>query len=142
MKCKLEQKEKTENEIHKQKLITEFTPFTGLRLWVPLQWVSIQLISLKCYKMVLESTSATVNRMLYKAFKTSSSGNYKMAFKRKRSHLITEYSRLLNTTESGHFTIKLSPPYWLKTLDYKAVGPFQFRFWCICPICKIPSTTE
>ena len=34
----------------KQKLITEFTPFTGLHLWVPLQWVPIQLISLKWYK--------------------------------------------------------------------------------------------
>ena len=32
------------------KLITEFTPFTGLRLQVPLQWVPIQLISLKWYK--------------------------------------------------------------------------------------------
>ena len=30
----------------KQKLITEFTPSTGLRLQVPLQWVPIQLISL------------------------------------------------------------------------------------------------
>ena len=35
----------TENESHKQKLITEFTPFTGLRLWVPLQWVPIQLMA-------------------------------------------------------------------------------------------------
>ena len=33
-----------------QKLITEFTPSTGLRLRVPLQWVPIQLISLKWYK--------------------------------------------------------------------------------------------
>ena len=33
-----------------QKLIMEFTPFTGLRLRVPLQWVPIQLISLKWYK--------------------------------------------------------------------------------------------
>ena len=55
----------------KHKLITEFTPFTGLHLWVPLQWVPIQLISIKWYKMVLESTSATVNRMLYKVFKIS-----------------------------------------------------------------------
>ena len=34
----------------KQKLITEFTPSTGLRLRVPLQWVPIQLISLRWYK--------------------------------------------------------------------------------------------
>ena len=59
----------TESESHKQKLITEFTHSTGLRLWVPLQWVPIQLI--KWYKMVLETTSATANRMLYKVFKTS-----------------------------------------------------------------------
>ena len=61
----------TESESHKQKLIMEFTPFTGLHLWVPLQWVPIKFIFLKWYKMVLESTSATVNRMLYKVFKTS-----------------------------------------------------------------------
>ena len=40
----------TESESHKQKLITEFTPFTGLRLRVPLQWLPIQLIFLKWYK--------------------------------------------------------------------------------------------
>ena len=61
----------TETESHNQKLITEFTPSTGLRLRVPPQWVPIQLISLRWYKMVLESTSATVNRMLYEVFKTS-----------------------------------------------------------------------
>ena len=43
-------KKNTESESHKQKLIMEFTPSTGLRLWVPLQWVLIQLISLKWYK--------------------------------------------------------------------------------------------
>ena len=31
----------------KTELITEFTPSTGLRLLVPLQWVSIQLMVLK-----------------------------------------------------------------------------------------------
>ena len=70
-------KDKTQKtESHKQKLITKFTPFTGLCLWVPLQWVPIQLISLKWYKMVLGSTSATVNRMLYEVFKTSLLENY------------------------------------------------------------------
>ena len=64
-------KEKTQKtESHKQKLITEFTSFTGLCLRVPLQWVPIQLMVLKWYKMVLETTSATVNIMLYKIFKT------------------------------------------------------------------------
>ena len=38
-------KTNTEIESHKQKLITEFTPFTGLRLRAPLQWEPIQLIS-------------------------------------------------------------------------------------------------
>ena len=55
----------------KQNLITEFTPSTGLHLRVPLQWILIQLISLKWYKVVLETTLATVNRMLYKVFNTS-----------------------------------------------------------------------
>ena len=41
--------ENTETE-SQQKLITEFTPSTGLRLRVPLQWVPIQLITLKWYK--------------------------------------------------------------------------------------------
>ena len=65
-------KKKTQKtESHKQKLITEFTPSTELRLRVPLQWVPIQLISLKRYKMVLESTSTTINIMMYEVFKTS-----------------------------------------------------------------------
>ena len=37
-------------ESHKQKLIMEFTPSIGLHIRVPLQWVPIQLISLKWYK--------------------------------------------------------------------------------------------
>ena len=69
------EKTNTESESHNQKLIMEFIPFTGPRLRVPLQWVRIQLISLKWYKMVLESNSATVNRMMYEVFKTSF-GNY------------------------------------------------------------------
>ena len=68
----MREKKNTESESHKQKLITEFTPFTGLRLQVPLQWVPIQLIFfLNGTKMVLESTSTTVNMMLYKFFNTS-----------------------------------------------------------------------
>jgi formate hydrogenlyase subunit 6/NADH:ubiquinone oxidoreductase subunit I len=43
--CKLkaiEREYETENERQEQKsLITEFTPFTGLHLRVPLQWVPI-----------------------------------------------------------------------------------------------------
>ena len=74
----------TESERHKQKLITEFTPSTGLRLRVPLQWVLIQLIFLKWYKMVLETTSVTVNRMLCKIFKTFLS-KLQSAFKDKES---------------------------------------------------------
>ena len=69
---KTDVKEKTQKtESHKQKLITEFTPSSGLRLRVPLQWVPIQLIPWNGTKMVLETTLATVNRMPYKVFKTS-----------------------------------------------------------------------
>ena len=57
--------------VTKHKLITEFTPFTGLRLRVPLQWVLIQLISLKRYKDGFGIKFSTVNRKLYKVFKTS-----------------------------------------------------------------------
>ena len=49
----------------------EFTPFTGLRLRVPLQWEPIQLMALKWYKWVLASTSATVKENTrQKVFKT------------------------------------------------------------------------
>ena len=83
-------KTNTESESHKQKLITEFTPFPGLCLWVPLQWVPIQLISLKWYKMVLESTSTTVNRMMYKVFKTSLLEITISLQKAKKAKIITE----------------------------------------------------
>ena len=78
------EKQNTESKCHKQKLITKFTPSTGLRLRVPLQWVPIQLIFLKWYKMVPETTSTTVNRMLYKIFKTFLS-KLQSAFKDKES---------------------------------------------------------
>ena len=39
------QAENTEPQNHRQKLITEFTPSTGLRFRAPLQWEPIQLIS-------------------------------------------------------------------------------------------------
>ena len=47
----MKQEEKQQNENNKresqtQNLLTEFTPFTGLRLQVPLQWVPIQLMAL------------------------------------------------------------------------------------------------
>ena len=74
------QRRNTKSESNKQK----FTPSTGLRLRVPLQWVPIQLIFLKWYKMVLETTSATVSRMLYKIFKTFLS-KLQSAFKDKES---------------------------------------------------------
>ena len=57
--------------------------------------------------MVLESTSATVNRMMYKVFKTSLE-NYKMVFSKQRKPIITENCRLQKEIASGHFTAKLS----------------------------------
>jgi hypothetical protein len=65
--------ENSKRESQTQKLLTEFTPFTGLRLWVPLQWVPIQLMALKWYKNVpgiSEHQLQQQNRMLYKALKT------------------------------------------------------------------------
>ena len=43
-------KTKTEMRNTETESQTEFTPFAGLRLRVPLQWVPIQLISLRWYK--------------------------------------------------------------------------------------------
>ena len=40
-------KKKPQKKSHKQKLITEFTPSTWLRLRAPLQWEPIQLMALK-----------------------------------------------------------------------------------------------
>jgi hypothetical protein len=65
--------ENSRRESQTQKLLTEFTPFTGLRLWVPLQWVPIQLMVLKWYKDVpgiSEHQLRQQNRMLCKALKT------------------------------------------------------------------------
>jgi hypothetical protein len=39
--------ENNKRESQTQKLLTEFTPFTELRLRVPLQWVPIQLMAFK-----------------------------------------------------------------------------------------------
>ena len=47
----------TETENRKQKLITEFTPSTRLRLRVPIQWELIQLILLKMVQVVLDSAN-------------------------------------------------------------------------------------
>ena len=41
----------------KQNLITKFTPSTGLRLRVPLQWEPIQLILLEMVQMVMDSAN-------------------------------------------------------------------------------------
>ena len=57
-------KKNTESESHKQKLITEFTPFTGLRIWVPLQWVPIQLMALNGTNGSGINLSICRNRML------------------------------------------------------------------------------
>jgi hypothetical protein len=65
--------ENSRKESQTQKLLTEFTPFTGLRLRVPLQWVPIQLMVSKWYKDVPGSSEHQLrqqNRMLCKALKT------------------------------------------------------------------------
>ena len=50
-------KKKTQNQSHTQRLITEFTPSTGLRLRVPLQMEPIQLKASKMVQMVLDSAN-------------------------------------------------------------------------------------
>ena len=74
---------KTQKQSHKQKLITEFTPSTGLRLRGPSPMGTDPINLLKWYKMVLESTSATANRILYKVFKTSL-WNLQIGFQKQR----------------------------------------------------------
>jgi hypothetical protein len=82
----------------------EFTPFTGLRLRVPLQWIPIQLISLEWYKMVLASTSATVNQIVVQSLQDLSSGNYKSALKRQRKLIYNRDWSTSTETTSGQFT--------------------------------------
>ena len=65
--------ENSRKDTQTQKLLTEFTPFTGLRLRVPLQWVPIQLMVSKWYKDVPGSSEHQLrqqNRMRCKALKT------------------------------------------------------------------------
>ena len=66
----------TESESHKQKLITEFTPSTGLRLRAPLQWVPIQLISLKWYKNGSGNNFSNGKQNAVQSLEDLSSGNY------------------------------------------------------------------
>ena len=70
------EKKNTESESHKQKLITKFTPFTGLRLQVPLQWVPIQLISLKWYKNGSGINFSNCEQNAVQSLQEFSSGNY------------------------------------------------------------------
>ena len=75
----------------KQKLIMEFTPSTGLRLQVPLQWVPIQLMPLKNgTKWFWNNFSNCRNKMLDRKSSRLLSGNYNRVFKRQRSPHVTE----------------------------------------------------
>ena len=79
----------TENERQEQKsLITEFTPFTGLRLRVPLQWVPIQLMAFKMVQNISGHQLRQQNSMLYRSLQDLLSENYQMAFKIQRSQLM------------------------------------------------------
>ena len=65
----------------------EFTPFTGLRLRVPLQWVPIQLMVSKWYKDVPGSSEHQLrqqNRMLCKALKTPLSWQLQFSLQKAR----------------------------------------------------------
>ena len=68
-------KENTETE-SQQKLITEFTPSTGIRLWVPLQWVPIQLFSLKWYKNGSRNNFSNCKQNAIQSLEDLSSGSY------------------------------------------------------------------
>ena len=70
------QRRNTETKSHKQKLITEFTPSTGLRLRVPLQWVPIQFISLKWYKNGFGNNFSNCKQNAVQSLEDLSSGNY------------------------------------------------------------------
>ena len=67
--------ENTEIE-SQQKLITEFTPSTGLHLWVPLQWVPIQFISFKWYKNGSGNNFSNYKQNAVQSLEDLSSGNY------------------------------------------------------------------
>jgi hypothetical protein len=107
MKSKLDRNEKKhENENNKresqtQKLLTEFTPFTGLRLRVPLQWVPIQLMAFKMVQNISgisEHQLRQQNNMLYRSLQDLLSENYQMAFKKTKKPINTENGRLQKET--------------------------------------------
>ena len=66
----------TKSKSHKQKLITDFTPFTGLHLQVPLQWVLIQLIFLKWYKNGSGINFSNYKQNVVQSLQDLSFGNY------------------------------------------------------------------
>ena len=85
----IEREYETGNERQEQKsLITEFTPFTGLRLRVPLQWVPIQLMAFKMVQNISGHQLRQQNSMLYRRLQDLLSENYQMAFKIQRSQLM------------------------------------------------------
>ena len=102
------EKQNTESKCHKQKLITKFTPSTGLRLRVPLQWVPIQLISLKWYKMVLESTSATVKQNAVQSLQDLLFWKLQNGLQKEKKPLNNRVQSTYIQIVSGHFTAKLS----------------------------------
>ena len=80
MKSKIDKQmweKQTQNQrATKQKLITEFTPSTGLCLRVPLQWLPIQLISLKWYKNGSGINFSNYKQTVVQSLQDLSSENY------------------------------------------------------------------
>ena len=82
--------------VTKQKLITEFTPSTGLRLWVPLHWEPIQLIPLKVVQNGSGINFSNCKTECWtKSLQDSSLWNYNLVFQKiKIQKCNREYSRL------------------------------------------------
>jgi hypothetical protein len=97
----------TKNERQEQKsLITDFTPFTGLRLRVPLQWVPIQLMAFKMVQNISGHQLRQQNSMLYRSLQDLLSENYQMAFKIQRSQLMQSMVDFRKNTTLGQFYSK------------------------------------
>ena len=101
--------ENSRKDTQTQKLLTEFTPFTGLRLRVPLQWVPIQLmVFLKWYKDVpgiSEHQLRQQNRILCKALKTPLS--WQLQFSLQKAKKAKSWQSVINFTyeqQSGKCT--------------------------------------
>jgi len=103
----------TENESYKQKLITEFTPFIGLRLRVPLQWVLIQLIASNGTYGSGNQLQQLQNRMLDKSLQDFLFWKLQIGLQKAKKPNYNRVQSTFTLTASEHLQQNSPNAYWL-----------------------------